>query len=356
MRPSLLHKTVFVWSDLYYNYSFPDDHPFKSIRESLTKKFLDQLGLFHEIKQVEPDPIDEEVLLQVHSKDYINVVKRMSERGHGMLDDGDTPAFRGIYEASLARVAGNLKALKEIESGNFVHAINIGGGLHHAKRSSAGGFCVFNDIAIVAKEAEKKYNRIVILDIDGHHFDGTQSLLYDDDKSLKISMHMYHANFFPGSGSVNEVGEGKGKGFTINVPLPPGTGDDAYIMAFDEIVYPAILRYKPDLIVLEVGGDSHFGDPLVELKLSTNGYLHVVRKVHELAHQLSDGRLIMTGGGGYNYDATARVWTLSIAEIAGIKEMELETLHDCCGTASTPFVMEKVKKVIEQLKEIHNIS
>lgn len=356
MRPLLSHKTVFVWSDLYYNYSFPGDHPFKSIRESLTKKFLEQKGLFHEIQQVTPDPVSEDVLLEVHSKEYVDLVKRMSERGHGLLDEGDTPAFKGIFEASLTRVAGNLKALKEIEDGNFIHAVNVGGGLHHAKRDSAGGFCVFNDIAILVKEAEKKYKRVAVIDIDGHHFDGTQSLLYDDDKSLKISMHMFHPNFFPGSGWVNETGEGKGKGLTVNIPLPPGTADDAYLIAFNEVAYPILERFKPEIIILEVGGDSHFGDPLVELKLSTMGYMEVVKKVHGLAHSLSEGRLIMTGGGGYNYDATARVWTLAIAEIAGINETELDLLHDCCSTASTPLVMEKVKKIVENLKEIHHIS
>ncbi len=356
MRPLLSHKTVFIWSDSYYDYSFPGDHPFKSIRESLTKKFLEQMGLFHQISQAQPEQIGEEVLLEVHSKEYVEMVKKMSERGFGMLDEGDTPAFKGIFEASLVRVAGNLKALEEIESGNFIHAVNVGGGLHHAKRSQAGGFCVFNDIAILVKEAEKRYTRVAVVDIDGHHFDGTQSLLYDDDKSLKISMHMYHRNFFPGSGNVNEIGEGRGKGMTINIPLPPGTGDDAYLMAFEEIAYPSLSRFKPDLIIMEVGGDSHFGDPLVELKLSTMGYLSVVRRVHDLAHEVSGGRLIMTGGGGYNYDATARIWTLAIAEIAGIKEMELEALHDCCSTVSTPIVMEKVKKVVEDLKRIHGLS
>jgi len=167
---------------------------------------------------------------------------------------------------------------------------------------------------------------------------------------------MFHPNFFPGSGDVNEIGVGKGEGYTINIPLPPGTGDDGYLLAFDEIVIPVIERYKPELIILITGGDSYFNDPLVELKLSTHGYLDVVTKVHHLAHKYSSGRLIMLGGGGYNYDATARIWTISIAEIAGIYDLEYETLHDPFSTKSSQFVMEKIRSTIDRIKKIHSFN
>ncbi|MEM0188335.1 MAG: acetoin utilization protein AcuC [Saccharolobus sp.] len=350
-----MHKTAFIWSDNYYNYSFPGDHPFKSLRESITKKLLEERGAFHYITLVEPKPISEDVLHIIHSREYIELVKAKSREGEGYLDDGDTPAFKGIYEAALSRVSGSITALELIENGQYEHAINIGGGFHHAKRDKASGFCVFNDVALIAKLSERSFSRITIIDIDGHHGDGTQELLYDDDKVLKISLHMYHPNFFPGSGNIDEIGVGRGKGYTVNIPLPPGTGDDGYLIALNEVVIPIIDRYKPNLIIQVTGGDSHFNDPLVELKLSTHGYLDIVSKVHKMAHDYASGRLIVLGGGGYNYDATDRVWSIITAEIAGIYNFEYEILHDNSYTVSSKFVIEKIKNIISQLKKIHSL-
>ncbi|BFH72705.1 acetoin utilization protein AcuC [Sulfurisphaera javensis] len=350
-----MHKTAFIWDDKYLDYSFPGDHPFKSLREAMTKKFLEERGAFHEIDIVKPKIISEELLSLIHSKEYIEFVKKKSETGEGLLDDGDTPAFKGIFEASLIRVSGTVTAVELIGNSSYDHAVNVGGGFHHAKRSEASGFCVFNDVALGIKLAERKLKKIALIDIDGHHGDGTQYLLYDDPNVLKVSLHMYHQRFFPGTGSEEEIGEGNGKGLTINIPLPPGTADDMYLYAFNEIVVPKVKEFKPDLIFLLNGGDAYYEDPLVELKLSTKGYLEVVRTIHSLSHQLSNGRLIMTGGGGYNYEATARIWTLSIAEIAGLDFTEFENLEDCCFIASSEFVKKRVMEIVEKLKKIHGI-
>jgi len=351
-----MHKTAFVWDDRYLEYSFPGDHPFKSLRESMTKKLLEERGAFHHIDLVHPNIISEDLLYIVHSKEYVEFVKEKSKEGKGFLDQGDTPAFKGIYEAVLVRVSGTITAFELVKDGKYNHAINIGGGFHHAKRSSASGFCVFNDVALAIKIAEKYFNRIALIDIDGHHGDGTQELLYDDPHVLKVSLHMYHPRFFPGTGGEEEMGENEGKGYTINIPLPPGTGDDMYLYAFKEIVVPKVEEFKPDIIFLLNGGDSYYEDPLVELKLTTKGYLEVVRIVHELAHKLSNGRLIMTGGGGYNYEATARIWALSIAEIASLDFTEFENLEDCCMIASREFVKNKVIEIVQKLKKIHGLS
>jgi len=351
-----MHKTAFVWDDRYLEYSFPGDHPFKSLRESMTKKLLEERGAFHYIDVVPPKIISEDLLYIVHSKEYIEFVKEKSKEGKGLLDEGDTPAFKGIYEAALVRVSGTVTALELVKDGKYNHAINIGGGFHHAKRSAAAGFCVFNDVALAIKIAEKYFDRIALIDIDGHHGDGTQYLLYDDPHVLKVSLHMYHPRFFPGTGSEEEIGENEAKGYSINIPLPPGTGDDMYLYAFNEIVVPKVKEFRPDIIFLLNGGDSYYEDPLVELKLSTKGYLEVVKIVHELAHQLSNGRLVMTGGGGYNYEATARIWTLSIAEIASLDFTEYESLEDCCMIASREFVKNKVVETVQKLKKIHGLS
>ncbi len=348
-----MHRTAFIWDERFLDYSFPGDHPFKPIRESMAKKMMEERGFFHEIEVIRPTVISEELLLEVHDRDYVELVKRLSREGKGYLDSGDTPAFKGIFEASLLRVSGTVKALEVLDK--YDHSVNLAGGFHHAKRNSASGFCVFNDVALVAKMAETKYERVAIIDIDGHHGDGTQELLYSDPRVLKVSLHMYHRGFFPGTGNVDEVGEGEGRGLTLNVPLPPGTGDDAYLYAFREVVVKKIRQFKPNLFIVVEGGDSHFGDPLVELKLSTRGYVEVIREVHKLAHEYANGKLILLGVGGYNYDATARIWVLSVAEIAGISEEEVETLHDCCFTSSTPFVKNKVEEVVKALKKIHGL-
>jgi acetoin utilization protein AcuC len=345
-------KAVFVWDDAYLDYSFPGDHPFKSLRESMTKKLLEERGAFHYLDIVKPIPINENLLLNVHSKEYIEFVKKKSEEGEGYLDEGDTPAFKGIFEAALKRVSGTVTAVNLLQ--RYDVAINIGGGFHHAKYNSAAGFCVFNDVALGIKIAEEKYNRIALVDIDGHHGDGTQYLLYNDPKSLKISLHMFHPRFFPGTGDIYEIGEGEGKGYTINIPLPPGTADDMYLYAFKEIVVPKLEQFKPEVIFILNGGDSHFTDPLVELKLSNRGYLDIIRILHSISKKFNS-RIVMTGGGGYNYESTAKIWALSIAELAELDMTEYEDLEDCCYLASSEFVKKKVIEIVDKLKEIHGL-
>jgi len=347
-----MHETAFIWSDGFLNYSFPGDHPFKSYREKKVRELLDVTGLSNFVTLIEPDPPTEDQVLSVHDREYVNLVKTLSIKGEGLLDSGDTPAFKGIFEASLLRVSGTITAVRLIAEGKFVHAFNVGGGLHHAKKNSASGFCVFNDVAIGVKKAEKKFDRVAIVDLDGHHADGTQQLLYSDPRSLKVSLHMYHRGFFPGTGDVDESGEGEGENLTVNVPLPPGTGDEAYLLAFDEIVMPRLRAYSPQLIFVVLGGDSHYSDPLVELKLSTHGYMQVLKKIHSFAESRSGGRLILLGGGGYNYDATARIWTLGLAEILGIDNDSIRSLHDPFPTTTIPFTYNKVLQVIERLKEL----
>lgn len=347
-----MHKTAFVWDDRYLDYSFPGIHPFKSLRESMTKKILEERGAFHYIDLVKPDIIPEEMLYKVHSKEYVEFVKKKSEEGRGYLDDGDTPAFKGIFESALVRVSGTVTAVKLLD--RYDHTINIGGGFHHAKYTSASGFCVFNDVALGIKIAEEKFNRIALVDIDGHHGDGTQLLLANDPKVLKISLHMYHKGFFPGSGDVDEIGEGDAKGLTMNIPLPPGTADDMYLYAFNQVVVPKLNEFKPDLIVILNGGDPHFTDPLVELKLSNKGYLDVIRTLHKLAHDY-DAKIVMTGGGGYNYESTAKIWALSIAELANLDFTEFLELEDCCYLASSEFVKKRVEEIVEKLKKIHGL-
>jgi acetoin utilization protein AcuC len=348
-----MENVAFVWSEEFLNYKFGDWHPFKPIRELKTKEILKELNI---LKLISIENEGEEILKLAHTEDYINFVKEASKRGNGFLDYGDTPATKGIYEASLARVSATIKAIKLVHNGNVNHAQNVGGGLHHAKESSAAGFCVFNDVAIGARYLtnELGYERVAIIDVDGHHADGTQSILYNDKRVLKISLHQYYPGFYPGTGDLYEYGEGEGEGYTLNVPLPPYTADDAYLYAFNEVVVPSLLRYKPQFIIVQFGGDSHYGDLLVDLQLSSHGYMEVLKKIHSIAHEISNGKLVLLGGGGYNYDATARTWALGYMELAGINSIPTN-IHDETTTFTNNNIYNKVKETVSKIKEIHNI-
>ncbi|AAY79632.1 acetoin utilization protein AcuC [Sulfolobus acidocaldarius] len=345
-------NVAFLWDYDYLKYSFPGNHPFKALRETMAKKILEERGAFHYMDVIKPDLISEEDLLKVHSRDYIQLVKKKSEEGTGYLDDGDTPAFKGMYEGALSRTSGTVTTIKLLDKYDVV--FNIGGGFHHAKYSSASGFCVFNDVALAIKIAQEKYNRIALIDIDGHHGDGTQYMLFDDPNSLKISLHMYHRGFFPGTGNYDEIGRGRGEGLVLNVPLPPGTGDKEYLKAFTETVIPKVESYKPDLIIILNGGDSHFTDPLVELKLTNKGYVDVISLLKDLAQRFKS-KIVMTGGGGYSYEATAKIWVLSIATLAELGLSDYEDLEDPSYTVSSDFVVKKVNEVVEKIKGIHGL-
>jgi acetoin utilization protein AcuC len=275
---------------------------------------------------------------------------------------GDTPVTKGIFEASCQVVGGSICGADKIMRGELIHAFNPGGGLHHAKSDSASGFCIFNDIVIATRFLQRKYGlkRIAIVDVDGHHGDGTQSILYDEP-ILKISLHRY--GIFPGTGLVEEIGEGAGRGYSVNIPLPGECGDDAFTKAFHEVIPPLLAEYQPQLLINQFGVDGHYQDPLVDLQLTTFTYEEVAVSMHELAHRLCGGRYLVLGGGGYQPKNVARCWAimfLALLERRASKESGLSGLHDPEPTSSNEYVRESVEKTVRKVKEtifpIHGIS
>ncbi|WP_243678240.1 acetoin utilization protein AcuC [Vulcanisaeta distributa] len=271
-------------------------------REKKLVELLKEHGLLGSyVDLVEPGPATDEELMLVHTKDYIEYVKSASINGVGYLDYGDTPAFRGgVHEAAAIRVGGTLLVTKLVNEGKYVHGFNPGGGFHHAKPSeAAGGFCVYNDIAIAVKWLRNHgVRRVAVVDVDVHHADGTQAIFNDEDVLL-ISTHGYDGRFYPGTGWIDEDGVGAGKGgLKVNIPLPPHTGDDVYSMVIDEIIKPILDRYSPEFLILQFGVDAHTGDELGILDLTTESYLKVLNTVHEIAHRYAGGKLVLTGGGG----------------------------------------------------------
>jgi acetoin utilization protein AcuC len=348
-------KTAFLYTDAYLTYQFGSSHPFKPIREKLALDLLQELNVFNgKAEHLEPLPAKREDLLTVHTKEYVDYVQRKCNEGRGYLDYGDTPATKGLYEGALSVVGGSLLGAKLILEGDVDHAFNPGGGLHHAKADRASGFCVFNDIAVAIRFLQKSYGleRIVVIDIDGHHGDGTQELFYDEPV-LTISTH--RTGIFPGTGYVDEVGVGNGKGYSVNLPLPEGTFHEVYIHAFTEIVPPLVEAYEPEIIISQFGVDGHYLDPLVGLALTTKTYEEVSRILHDLSHSFAGDKLLVVGGGGYSVQAVARCWAIMFSTISQALPVESEErynqLFDKDFNLREKRVFERVKDTVKRLKE-----
>ena len=348
-------KTAFLYHDDFLKYQFGENHPFQPIREKMTLDTLQSLGVFDEDNVVmTPRQVDLDLLMTVHSERYIEQVEELSKLG-GLLDRGDTPASPGLYEGALMAVGATADAARGVARGEFDHAFNSAGGLHHAFPDRAAGFCVFNDIAVAVRILQKEFGigRIAVIDTDAHHGDGTQSIFYYEDV-LTISLHRYGRAFFPGSGDSNEIGEMEGSGYNINIPLPHGVDDDLFLRAYNSIVIPALQAYLPDIIIHQFGVDGHYTDPLTDMKLTTRGYAELVNRTHELAHELCGGKYLVLGGGGYDLDATRRAWSIMYCIISGISvdDPQLRELHDqktpSPDEAAIPIVLDVIEEVKQQ--------
>ncbi|MFQ6075374.1 MAG: acetoin utilization protein AcuC [Candidatus Bathyarchaeia archaeon] len=355
--------TAFIYSPEHLNYQFGRGHPLQPHRLQLTLNLIKELQILNgRAKLMEPKPATPQDLRLAHSKEYIDFVKRMSKLGRGYLDYGDTPATRGIFEAALSVVGGSITGADLIMRGEANHAFNPVGGLHHAKEDGAAGYCVFNDVAIVARHLQRRHglSRIAIVDIDGHHGDGTQDIFYKEP-ILTISLH--RIGIFPGTGYVSEMGEGEGLGYSVNVPLPGGTDDETYLYAFEEVVPPLIERHKPDALLTQFGVDGHHRDPLVGLSLTTRAYREIATAIHNLAHKHSHGRLLILGGGGYNPQNVARCWAVMFATVSeALPEASSKTFEDLLDGERPPKddrvfgrVMETVARVKETIFPLHGL-
>jgi acetoin utilization protein AcuC len=314
-------RTTLVYSDKFLEYNLGPSHPLRPIRVKLTHDLIREKRLLDNpsVRTTLPRSATEEEILLFHDKEYVQLVKRYSEKGTGLLDSGDTPAFKGCFEATSLVVGASLEACDKIMRGEFEHAFNPSGGLHHAHPERASGFCIFNDPAISISYLKKKHGirKIVYLDIDAHHGDGVMYGFYSDPAVLDIDFHESGRYLFPGTGFPDETGEGEAKGLKLNIPLPPETGDKAYLKAFHKIVPDAVRRFRPEIILVQCGADGHADDRLANLRLTTNTYGQVVSEMHSLAHEICNGRLLLFGGGGYTIANVPRVWTVAFAALAG---------------------------------------
>ena len=263
-----------------------------------------------------PDPAPDADLRLCHVQEYIEVVRRFSVDPFGPMEAGigwgDNPPFADMHEASAAGAGGSMRAMEAILDGRVEHAFHPGGGLHHAMRARASGFCIYNDPALAIARARRDGLRVMYIDLDVHHGDGVQALFWDDPGVLTFSIHESGRYLFPGTGDVDEVGEGASAGTVVNVPLPPYTGEAAWYPIVESYLPALAAAFGPDLIVSQHGADSHGWDPLAHLHVTTTAHGNAARLIDALAHQFGGGRWLATGGGGYDaYRVVPRTWALT---------------------------------------------
>ena len=300
-----------------------------------------------------PRPAALKNVLLVHAPEYLEALQR-PETVTGILGvPVDEDEVERVLDLQRLMAGGTIQATRWVLAGASA-AVNLGGGFHHAGRSRGSGFCVFNDIAVAVRALQRRFKkeRVAIIDIDGHHGDGTQSVFYKE-KILTVSLHHLSSGFYPGTGNTRETGEGYGKGYAINVPLPFRTGDGTYLKAYREIVMTALDEYRPDMIIHQFGVDAHFSDPLVGLGLTTHAYESIAKMTHDAAHRLCNGQYMVVGGGGYNLEAVPRCWAIMFCTISGVypKDMKaFEALHDKQGMPEPEEVPGEVDETIRRLK------
>ena len=297
------------YSDRFQNYNFGPEHPFNPARLMLTFKLMEESGLLDDATcRIEPSLASEADLLHVHTLDYLEAVKSEEPDLAFGLGSNDTPVFPGICNASRLLAGGSIDAARRMTAEDC-SAFNIGGGLHHAMPTQASGFCVFDDPALAICVLLEKFERILYIDIDGHHGDGVQQIFYENPYVLTVSMHESGAYLFPGTGFVDEIGAGFGLGYAANIPMPMYAGDDEYRHAFEEIVPRLFEWFRPDAVVAQLGVDTHYSDPLTSLNVTMTGYTYLVRRIIELTDKYASGRLLALGGGGYNMEVVPVAWT-----------------------------------------------
>ena len=318
-------KTAFVYTDDYLDYDYGPTHPLRIVRLKLTYDLIGAYGLLalSSVQSIPTVKAEEKDLTSFHSEEYLNLLKqanggRLTGNAYCLgLGPGDNPIFPGLYDLSLLVTGATLQAVDFVADGKGEIAFNIAGGLHHAMKSRASGFCYINDPVIGIMRLLSRGKKVAYIDIDAHHGDGVQKAFYETHQVLTISLHETGYTLFPGTGFEYEIGEGEGEGYAVNLPFPPGTGDDVYVWAFEEVVPELIHAFQPDIVVTQLGVDTFYDDPLTNLRLSIFGYERILKRIKDLAP-----RWVALGGGGYNISNVARAWTLAWAVMNGIELKE----------------------------------
>ncbi|HOT91639.1 MAG TPA: acetoin utilization protein AcuC [Anaerolineae bacterium] len=374
-----LRRAVFLTTPALWERGHGKNHPLKPERLQRTFELLEAYGAFAapNVRVVAPQPATEDELALFHSRNYIEVVRILSEGGawtetreyinpmrYG-FGSGDNPIFPEMYETESLKAGSSLMGARLLVNGDCDVAFSYAGGLHHAMASYASGFCVFNDPAIAIQWMVDQGLRVAYVDVDVHHGDGVEAAFYDTDRVLTISLHQDGRTLFPGTGFIHDIGSGDGEGYAVNVPLLPDTDDEIYLWAFREVVPPLLERFAPDVVVSQLGVDTHYKDPLAHMALTTAGQTTLFEAFDALAP-----RWLALGGGGYNLDVVPRSWTLAFGVMSGqtfpdalpesyraryggqwLRDHESPPLSD----AAREYVAERTREVIAEVKRTHHI-
>lgn len=302
--------TCVVAGERIARYGFPDGHPFGPDRHDAFWRELVAQGLDRRVQTLAPRRATRAELEAFHDPGYVDFVIARSATGEGMLDAGDTPAFKGVFEAASDVVGASLVAMEAIMSARARRGFVPIAGLHHAGRAHAAGFCVFNDIGVVIETLKREHGlaRIAYVDIDAHHGDGVCYAFEDDPAVVFADMHEDGRFLYPGTGAADEVGTGAATGFKLNLPLPPGAGDAEFLAAWPAIE-EHIERHAPQFVLFQCGADSLGGDPIAHLGLTEEAHGHAAARLVAIAERHASGRILGFGGGGYNRRNIARAWT-----------------------------------------------
>jgi acetoin utilization deacetylase AcuC-like enzyme len=314
----------------YAAYDFGPEHPLRPQRIHASFDLLNCLGIGPTPdEQLAPPPATPDELALVHDRRYVDAVQTLDpfaddplladEASRWGLGPGDSPAFVGMHAAAALVAGGSLHALRGVLDGAFQHAFHPAGGLHHALRDRASGFCIYNDAAVaIAAMLVERESRVLYLDFDAHHGDGVQAAFYDEPRVLTLSIHETGRHLFPGTGFPQELGQGLGRGYSLNLPVEPFTEDGSWLEVLNMLLPPIAEWFAPDVIVSQHGCDSHAWDPLTDLRLSTAALAAQAQLVHDLAHRVAGGRWLALGGGGYDWArVVSRSWALVWAEMSG---------------------------------------
>ena len=317
--------TSVVWDPALLGYKFTASHPMNPVRLELTERLARDLGVLdaENLTLTEAVIADDAALATVHDPGYIQAVRSSADSGKGAPEYGlgtdDVPVFTDMHTTAARIAGGSIGLAQDLLAGAALHGVNFAGGMHHAARAQAGGFCIYNDAALAIQHLlDSGTRRVVYIDVDAHHGDGTQNIFYADPRVMTISIHQSGTTLYPGTGFPNETGEDGATGCSVNVALPHTTGDAGFLRAFHAVI-PALVRaFEPEVIVSQHGCDTHAEDVLADLRMTVDGQRQLALDIGHLAEEFAEGRWIATGGGGYSlYQVVPRAWTHLTAIVAG---------------------------------------
>lgn len=339
-----------VYHEKYTQYDLGPGHPFRGDRFVNVRRFFRERGLFRlpDVVTLTPKPVTKQELLLVHDEDYVELTFRLAAAGRPY--DIETPVSPQILEAALLIIGGAIEAGKAIYEKRVGRAVALGCGYHHAGKDYGGGFCLFNDIAVLVERLRRDYGlgHVLILDYDVHFGNGTSDIYYSDPDVLYISLHQDPRTIYPGTGFVEQIGTGAGDGYNANIPLPPGTGDKTYLYALREIFIPLAEEFEPELIIANGGSDPHFADSLGSLRLTVNGFFNLSRTIVEVAERICESRLVLMPGSGYNPEVLPACWYALAAGVVGLDKIHVSDPYS--PPAEPSYVRREVDKTLLSLK------